>query len=269
MARPTSEIFNDMVAEKQRHTALSTLNSSSTTAVWRLMLYIVAYCAHVLEVLWDTYQAEVNAAIEQMLPHRPKWYRDKVLAFMADKTLIPDTDRYDTSAMTDEQVAAAMVIKHAVVTENDTTSLLTIKVAGEQDSVRCPISAAHETQLTAYIQEIKDAGVRFIVVNQAPDVFNCTVAVWYDPMRDPDTVQADCETAIRDYIENLPFNGEYTNMDLIDALQGVEGVRIAELTASSSAPATTAAAADINARVVPDAGYFTPGTININLTAYR
>lgn len=269
MARSTNTILQEMLDEKQRQPALSSLNSSSATAIWRLMLYIVAYSAHVIEVLWDNYQTEVNGAIEQMLPHRPKWYRDKVLAFMADKTLITDTDNYDTSAMTEEQITAAMVIKHAVVVENDTTSVLTIKVAGEDNGVRCPISAAHETQLTAYIQEIKDAGVRFSIVNQEPDTFNCSVNIWFDAMRDEIAVQSDCNNAIKEYIENLPFNGEYTNMALIDTLQAVDGVRIAELISSSSAAASDSTTVAINARVTPAAGYFKTGILTLNLTPYK
>ena len=82
MARTVQEIYEEMVAEKERRTELAGLTSPSATAVWRLMLYVVAYAAHVLEQVWDAYSAEVDARIEAIIPHRPKWYRDKVLAFM-------------------------------------------------------------------------------------------------------------------------------------------------------------------------------------------
>ena len=268
MARSTNAIFADMLAEKQRQTALSSLNSSSATAIWRLMLYIVAYAAHVLEVLWDTYQQEVTNAIERMIPHRPKWYRDKVLAFMADKTLVPDTDRYDTTGMTDDEITAAQVVKHAVANESEQTSLLIVKVAGEQNGVRTPISSAHETQLAAYLHEIKDAGVRITLINQAADEFNCSVNVWYDATRDPVTLEYDCQQAITDYIENLPFNGEYSNMALIDALQAVEGVRIAEIVSATYTSSLTGTPVNIEGYVIPEAGYFKADTITINLNPY-
>ena len=76
----------------------------------------------------------MDTRIEEIIPHRPRWYRDKVLAFMKGKTLIADTDRYDTEGMTEDAIAAARVVKHAVAVENRDASLLTIKVAGETAS---------------------------------------------------------------------------------------------------------------------------------------
>ena len=87
-------------------------------------------------------------------------------------------------------------------------------------------------------------------------------------MRDPESVKADCESAIVRYIENLPFNGEYTNMDLIDTLQAVNGVKIAELLSSASASSATSVYSDIDARIIPEAGYFTADNINIEMHAY-
>lgn len=268
MARTTQEIYEEMVAEKERRTELAGLTSPSNTAVWRLMLYIVAYAAGVLERLWDVYSAEVDARIDAIMPHRPKWYVDKVLEFMSDTTLVPDTDQYDTSGMTDEEIASAKVVKHATANESESASILVIKVAGEKDGRRCPLPTEVETQLRSYIEEIKDAGVRYSLVNQEADTFNCTVDIYYDPMKLPSTVETDCRNAIEEYIENLPFNGEYTNMALVDRLQAVDGVKIAELTSSSSSAVTMGTTVSINARTVPEAGYFKTGEITLNLTAY-
>ena len=77
------------------------------------------------------HREEVTAELEELMPHRPKWYRDKVLEFMEDRELIDDTDRYDLSGMSESEISAARVVKHAVATESRDASLLTIKVAGE------------------------------------------------------------------------------------------------------------------------------------------
>lgn len=249
--------------------ALDRLSSSSSTSIWRLMLYVVAFGTNILERMWDIYQGEVNDAIEALLPHRAKWYRDKVLAFMKDKTLMADTDRYDTTGMSDDDIQKAQVVKHAVASENSDSSLLTIKVAGEaDDGRRAPLDDRYARQLEAYIQEIKDAGVRFQLVNKAGDLFNCEVDIYYNAMKDPATIVYDCENAIRDYIENLPFNGAFSNMAMIDVLQAVDGVRIAELVKSESRPDGAIAFAEIDAFVVPDAGYFKAGTITLNTKPY-
>ena len=271
MARTIDTIFNEMVAQKKATPALDALTSSSATAIWRLMLYVVAFAIHVHEVLWDEYRQEVSSAIDEMVPHRPKWYRDKTLAFMKNKTLIADTDVYDTTGMSEDDIEAARVVKHATANESEEGSILVIKVAGtdpENPDQRAPISTDEAAQLAAYLHEIKDAGVRIQLVNEAPDEFRCTIDIYYDPTKDPLTVQTDCETAIRDYVENLPFNGQFSNMALIDTLQAVEGVKIAELKSSESAPASTETFLDINAYIIPAAGYFHLAEATINLNPY-
>ncbi|MCH5215170.1 MAG: hypothetical protein J1E97_08260 [Muribaculaceae bacterium] len=237
-------------------------------SVENILLYVWAVCAWTVEKLVNKHREEVTEELEQLVAHRPKWYRDKVLAFMADKELIEDTDRYDTEGMTESEIEAARVVKHAVATESKDASLLTIKVAGESGGKRGPVSQIYEEQLKAYISEIKDAGVRVALVNMAADTFGCTVDIYYNALLQPGVVKASCEAAITDYIENLPFNGEYTNMALVDRLQGVEGVKIAELRSSSAQAANESTPTAINARLTPAAGYFKRGGITVNMIAY-
>ena len=240
----------------------------SKVSVIGILFYIFAVAAWTLEKLFDTYRGEVDARIEEIIPHRPRWYRDKVLAFMKGKTLVPDTDRYDTEGMTEDAIAAARVVKHAVAAESADASLLTIKVAGEEGDKRCKLDAETETQLKAYIAEIKDAGVRTALVNTDPDRFSCQVEIYYDPMLVAETVEAACREAVREYIENLPFNGEYTNMALVDALQTVEGVRIVEFKGATRVAADETVVVPIDARCVPAAGYFTMEDVQLTLKAY-
>lgn len=164
---------NESVAELFGFTPGDSFTSHfSKVSVIGILFYIFAVAAWTLEKLFDTYKDEVDTRIEEIIPHRPRWYRDKVLAFMKGKTLIADTDRYDTEGMTEDAIAAARVVKHAVAVENRDASLLTIKVAGEKDGKRCRLDAETEAQLAAYIAEIKDAGVRTVLVNTDPDRFN-------------------------------------------------------------------------------------------------
>lgn len=241
----------------------------SKVSVESVLFYIFACAAWVVERLFDEHKREVNACIEEILPHRPKWYRDKVLDFMKNKVLIADTDRYDTEGMSEDDIAAAKVVKHAVAVENADASILTIKIAGENSGVREPLDAETETQLAAYIAEIKDAGVRINLVNIDADTFDCEVDIYYDPMLLPEEVEGACRETVRTYIENLPFNGEYTNMALVNELQKVEGVKIVELRGATTSASGETVVVPINARHVPVAGYFKAGTITINRYVYE
>lgn len=279
MARTIEEIKAGMTTDFMRNTDVARAYGFepgaafsahfSKVSVESLLFYIVACATWVLEALFDRHKSDVEAQIEAIIPHRPKWYRDKVLAFMKGKTLIADTDRYDTEGMSESEIEGARVVKFAAATENADASILTIKVAGEGDTGRAPLDGETEGQLGAYIAEIKDAGVRVNLVNQSADAFNCAVDIYYDAMLLPENVQAACSAAVVDYIENLPFNGEYTNMALVDCLQAVDGVKIVELQSSEVKISGEATPTKINARHTPASGYFKAGTITINMTPYK
>lgn len=240
----------------------------SKVSIINILFYIFACAAWVQERLFEAHRKEIEARIEEIIPHRAKWYKTKVLEFMKDQVLIADTDRYDTSEMTDDAIAAARVVKYATADESRDASILTIKVAGDAGGTRCRLSDEEEVQLAAYLAEIKDAGVRINLVNKDPDTFNCSVDIYYNAMLLPENVQNECEAAIRNYIENLPFNGEYTNMALIDALQAVEGVRIAEFKQATTSASDEATVMAIDARCTPSAGYFKAGEITLTMKAY-
>ncbi len=279
MARTIADIKDSMTADFMRNsdvaraygfeTGAAFSSHFSKVSVESLLFYIVACATWVLENLFDRHKKDVEERIEAIMPHRPKWYRDKVLGFMKDKTLVTDTDHYDTEGMSDGDIEAAHVVKYAAATENADASILTIKVAGEADGVRQPLDADTEIQLLAYIGEIKDAGVRINLVNQPADIFNCEVDVYYDAMLLPETVETQCRDTIRDYIENLPFNGEYTNMALVDELQKIEGVRIVEMSGATTEVNGESTPTEINARFTPAAGYFSAGNITINMKSYK
>lgn len=240
----------------------------SRVSVENLLFYIVACSVWALEVLFDRYRTEVETYVEMMRPHRPRWYRDKALAFMKDRTLAGDTDSYDISGMDENDIEAAKVVKYAAATESADSSLLTIKVAGETGGMRCCLDDETFRQFGAYMSEIKDAGVRLSLINLPPDILSVDLDVYYDPMLNPEKVRENCHSRIVDYMANLPFNGEYTNMALIDCLQEIDGMRIAELLSARYRVNGENEETPINARIRPTSGYFIPGIININMKAY-
>lgn len=262
---------NENVAEKYGFNVGDNFSAHfSSVSLESILFHIFAYASWVLETMFYSHKQEVEDRIEEIIPHRPKWYRDKMLNFMKDKTLIPDTDDYDTAGMSDEAIEQAKVIKHAVAVENNDASILTIKVAGENNGIRQRLPDETEKQVRAYIAEIKDAGVRVDLVNKDPDTFNCEVDIYYNAMLLPEHVEASCRAAIVSYVENLPFNGVYTNMELIDSLQAVDGVKIAELKKSTTLPSGLTTVSSIDALVTPEAGYFAVGNSTvINMIVYE
>lgn len=279
MARTIAEIKDAITADFMSNEDLAraydfTVGDSfaskfSVVSIESIIFYIVAASVWVLEGMMDLFRAEVDERITEITPGRAEWYANKTLAFMKGMLPMPDTDRYDTTGMDDDAIVKSKVVKHAVAVENETSSVLTIKVAGEVDGKRCPLDQDTEAQLMAYIREFKYAGVHVELVNKTADVFNCEVTVYYDPQLTMSHVQEDCLAAIKNYIENLPFNGGYTNMALVDVLQVVAGVRNISFKSASSSEYGVYVTTGIDGAVKPAAGYFSLGEVKIKMEVYN
>lgn len=238
MARTITEIQEEIILNIQGDERLSGLTSTSKVSIWRLFSYIVAVAIWTLEKVFDLHAKEVDNRILELKPHTARWYRSKALAFQYGFNLLPDSDQFDSEGFTEEQVEDSQIIKYAAVTESDDESRLVIKIATESStgsdtgSQLSPISAAESDAFTAYIQKIKDAGVRTTIINFLPDRLYLDMDIYYDPLvLDQEgnnilTGGKTVEAAIQEYMKLLPFNGELVIAHLVDHLQAVAGVNI-------------------------------------------
>lgn len=267
MARTTDEIKKELQTEWMANETLSSLYGFTTgisftafyskVSIESLLLYIVAYCAHTVEVLMDAHKNDVDVEIASIIPHRPLWYRNKALAWQNGDVLPEGEDIYD-SINVDKQT-----VTYATAYDSPDSSLLIIKVAKGDTGELMPLTAEEMTLFEAYMAEIKDAGVRLSIVSQAGDPFACVMDVLYSAEKEESEVINDVKRAIKEYLNGLPFNGEYSNMALTDAVQSVEGVKVVEFRSASSG-------SGIDTRFTPAAGYFTydDDNITINMKAY-
>lgn len=202
----------------------------SKVSIENLMLYIVAASIWTLEKLFDTHTKEVTDYIATMKPHSLRWYVEKAKAFMYGVPLIEGTDQHNTEGMTDEQIAQAKIVTFAACTEANATLYLKVAKAGP-----APLTTDEKAAFVAYLHEIKDAGVRIDVISEQGDYLNLNMVIYYDPLlinangENKATGNKVVEDAIKAYIENIPFNGEFRKNELEDAIQAVEGVVMMEL----------------------------------------
>lgn len=270
MARTIIDIKAEMGAEFVANTTLRNLyeldvtktfdEQFSRTSLESIFLYIVAAAIWTLEKLFDTHRTEVDEQIRQLKPHSKRWYENKAMAFRAGQALINGTDTYDNTDLTDEQIAAMQVVKYAAVTEAAAT--VYIKVAGGTETAKQPIADEELDGLRAYVKEIKDAGVRVELINQPADRMKLSLLVYYNPMvlngagEHLGNGSKPVEDAVKNYIENLPFNGEFRTDQLIDRLQAADGVILPELTSAQGSNNGGASYEEIIARATPNAGYY-------------
>lgn len=279
MARTIAVIkkeISDYFIQNETVIALYGLDTSKTfedqfskVSLESILFYVVAVAIWTLDTLFDYHKAELTALIAEKKPHRLKWYRDKTLNFQYGRDLIDDSDLYDNTDETDEQIALERVVKYAAAVEQ--AGVVIIKVATELDGERMPLDGDQEEALTAYLKEIKDAGVKLSLVNEEANSFTATLDIYYDPMVLNASLNSlanggnPVREAIADFIVNLPFNGEYRNAALVDRLQLVPGVVIPELHASAIDGAA------ILAKANPASGYmkvYDEADLVLNAIAY-
>lgn len=254
--RTIDEIFKSMVERKKQMRELDVLTDASAVSIWRLLLYIVAVAINTVEKLFDTHKEEVEAMIKELVPGRAEWYAHKATEFLKDELLPEGEDEYDTAMLTDEEIAAKKVVKYAVAYEDRAMANLTIKIAGERDGDLAPLDDDTETQIKGYLEAVKYAGVKINLINRNADDFACELNVWYNPMLTVTAVRDACTEAVEGYLKGLPFNGEYSNMSLVDVLQKVDGVKIADLVWAKSNTENTDEMREIASHIRPLSGYF-------------
>lgn len=279
MARTIAEIKNDMTRVFIANDTVKALyglipekpfeDQFSKTSLESILFYVVATCAWTLEKLFDRHKQEVTDMINELKPHSLRWYANKAKAFQCGRSLEPDSDLYDNTGLTDEQIREQQVVKYSAVMERD--SIVYVKVATGPAGNRTPLTTVQQVALADYFQKVKDAGVKLKIVNEPADEFGINIDVYYDPQvfdSNLDRIDKAGQTlhnTIASFVENLPFNGEYRNSALIKALTELDGVVMVQLNVA------TAQGVPIDAKSTPESGYFKIDKKNliINAKAYE
>lgn len=266
MARTINEIYESIRAEALRlatdanNTAAQTmLASTSRVAIWKMIFFACASAVWVLEKLFDAFRVELDDRLAQKKPHSARWYAEKAKAFQFGFNLQPESDTYDNTGYTDDQVEDSKVIKHAAVLEQERG--IRIKVAVESGGDLAKAGPDVMTAFDAYIEQIKDAGIKIIKTTGDPDELKAKLRIYYNAQvlrsdggridgTDPEPVQ----NALRAYLKDLPFNGLFVPQLAVDRLQAVDGVVIVKDDVWEARYGALDFAA-IDVEYTPDAGY--------------
>ncbi len=273
MARELTIIQEEIIEQLARNNITVT---GSRTSIRRIWTYVVAFCIWTLEKLFDTHVEEVKRIIETQKPHRLQWYQDMALKFQYGQSLVQESESYANIGLDEEQIEAQKIIKVASVTELG--GVLRIKVA-KQGSNGELTELDETTELKAfegYIEKVKDAGVKIICSSEPPDSLMLDLEIFYNPLvltsegaRIDGNNDEPVKQAVDSYLANLPFNGEYANTRLVDALQKVEGV-VLPVIKSAYAQYGSHSFLVVDERYIPDAGYLriAPGKLTITYRPY-
>jgi hypothetical protein len=215
----------------------------------------VAVCTWTLENLFDFHKKEVTDIISTQKPHTLQWYVKMAKLFQYGVALPDDGDTY---ALPSED-PAIVIVKHAAAVE--LTNLVRIKVARQSGASLGPLGTAELTAFAAYMNGIKDAGVRLQLTSGNPDNLQLALNIFYDPLilsAGGERLDGSSTTPVKDavnaFLTSLPFNGLFVLNQLIAALQAIDGVRIGRVVSAQANYASTPYV-PIEVEYVPDTGY--------------
>lgn len=235
MARTIDDIMSEMIVAKESKPELSDLNSTSSTAIWRAFMYVVAFAHYLLERIFDDHKAEVNELLLTLKPHTSRWYEEKAKAFQYGFDLIDGSDEYNNTGATEEQITASKII--AIASAVETTDGLTLKVAKLSGEDLVELSSSELIAFNAYMTKIKDAGVSITSSSNAAEELKVVLTVYYNPLvlngdgsRIDGSDDTPIETAIKSYLSSINFNGTFKTASMVDVLQATEGIDIPTVT---------------------------------------
>lgn len=233
MARTVTQIQNQIIAQLQSDKNLYDpanpdpsrrgLTSTSQTAIWKLLTFIVAVAINLFEQLLDIFIVDVETRISAAAPGTPSWIRQQCLLFQWSSTTdqIIQFDTVNIAPYYPTVNAALRIITQCAVTSLPNKIVL-VKVATGGSSP-APLSSPQQDALTSYLDYLNFAGVYFQLVSTDADFAMIGADIFYDGQY-ANSIQAAVTAAINSFIANLPFNGMMKLSLLEDAIQAVPGV---------------------------------------------
>lgn len=213
----------------------------SNVSIENLLFEFIAYAIFILELIFDNHKKEIDTKLSNQKAGTLSWYRTMALRFQYGFNLVPDRDYFDNTGATVAQIEASKVVKYSAVEEAQESSRVIIKIAGETGENLSPLPEEQKEAFDAYCKEFAFAGVAFTVINYLPDRLFLHLQIKRDALILNDSGMSILNgnypviETIKQYMKELPFNGEFRHNNLIARLRNVEGVLDASILSAQSA----------------------------------
>ncbi len=242
MFKTIIEIYNYILDLKNKNTVLSEVNSTSKTSLWRQFLEVVSTAYWAFVNVRDLHDKETDFLIQEQKVPNQRWYRNKALSFQYGFDVETDSDVFKSTIQvdgvdieaTEEQIEASKVIKYCAVDRKviANRASLIIKIAGEENGEIIQTSDDVKNGLKKWfeIDGAAAAGDVITYINYKGDILSFSVDVYVNPLvmmsdgRHKINLNYPVEDAIKTYLKNLPFNGEFDVQKFEAAILATEGV---------------------------------------------
>ncbi len=278
MARTIEEIYNQLIYEKENfdtlkqlqpnyskfQTFLQDLTSSTKVARWRLILFVVAVAIHLHEVVCDLWWEDVENKRLSFPAGTREWYADKILNFQFGYDIEWNGNQFYYKAE-DEN---AKIVKYVSLVEKP--NLIIAKVAKDNNGQPEPLTESERNALQSYLDTIGFLGIKVNVLSPEPDTIDLGITVIVDGfILDTNGQDKDGNypvvNAINKYLAELDFGGVFRIIDLVDAIQQVNGVKnvVVYQAVLNTVIGSIDVKSKINEQVESYAGYIKTNVLNI------
>jgi len=253
-------------------------------SVERVLVNAFSFGVWILNQLFEAHRTDIRDYVSRMKPHHLRWYVSKAKMYQHAFKLPTDSNGYVCSDVyadsTSEMALAAQIVKYAVAHELvlDGNILVRIKAAKyTSNSNKQPtrLSDSELAGLKSYFSQVKDAGVPLAIISNEADKVTLEVVVHYDPMiltldgnklknsNDVDVIR----NAVLAVAESLPFNGDLKKSALIDAINAIDGVEVADVT-NMQIRAYNSEYSQVVGYCTPESGYFELEALTLTAKPY-
>jgi hypothetical protein len=277
MARKQTEIKNQITFNFMNNEVIANAydfvigssfeNEFSLVSFENIIFEIVAFSIWTLESLFDIHKEQIDQALYEQKSGSLRWNRNKALSFQYGFDLIEDSQFFDNGDATDDQIEASKIVKYCSVKESQESNRLIMKIAADVGGVLTPLNELQKESFLAYMNEVKYGGVKINVVNNPADILQLSLKVFRDPL----VIDVDgnsilnggkpLETAISEYLKDLPFDGELVLNDFIEKLREVPGIINVQIIYANSkyydlVTQNYTSYSGIEIKTIPQSGYF-------------
>ena len=201
-------------------------SSFSKVSVENMLMYVVAFVAHTLEVMMDAFRKDVDTQIAQNIVPTVRWYHTKAMAFQYGDRLVYNEEYGHFEYPTED--SSKKLVKYCSVKDRGVS--IQVLVSGENNGFPSVLSNDVLLAFKSYMNQVKVAGVILDVKSLAADGIRISAEIQIDPqiisvdgVRISDGTKV-IEDAINIYLANIVYGGTFNKTKLVDAIQNVEGV---------------------------------------------
>lgn len=229
MARTAQEIFDEMIAIKEADPKLSGLTSTSVTAIYRNLFFDVSASISIFEQLQDAFLLDLQFQKDTTQVYTPQYWNDRMINQFqfapgdSDRGVIAINDQFEIGyVITDE---TKRIIEFSATKQADRNRQVTIKIAKDDGNGNPEQVTVDELNAAKdYVDRIKGAGLLISTVSFPADQLFLEIDLFYNGQFVESVTKSNVDSAIREYLQDLEFDGRIKLIKLVDKIQEVPGV---------------------------------------------